>query len=158
MNTQTARYKLQVAKTLLETGMLEPTRPDKALRSLAALRRWGPTPAAAYTGAAIRYPHRLAVVDERGSLTFEEPDPDRFPALALARRAGEAGGTMPAVLNAANEAAVESFCNHKISFDKISQLVARTMDGHKLTSQPTLEQILAADTWARQHASGLCGD
>src|SRR5436305_3855261 len=52
--------------------MLEPTRPDKALRSLAALRRWGPTPAAAYTGAAIRYPHRLAVVDERGSLTFEE--------------------------------------------------------------------------------------
>src|SRR6266513_2815127 len=67
-----------------------------------------------------------------GSLTFEEPDFDRFPSLNLARRAGEAGGTMPAVLNAANEAAVEAVCNHKISFDKISQLVARTMERHQV--------------------------
>src|SRR5437870_599427 len=52
--------------------MFEPTRPDKAWRSIAALRRWGPTPAAAYTGSAIRHPDRTAVVDERGSLTFEE--------------------------------------------------------------------------------------
>src|SRR5881396_2644132 len=51
-----------------------------------------------------------------GSLTFEEPDPDRFPALELARRAGEVGGTLPAVLNAANEVAVEAFCNRKIGF------------------------------------------
>ncbi len=61
-----------VAKALLDTGMVAPTRPDKAVRSLAALHRWGATPAAAYTGAAIRYPERLAIVDERGTLTFEE--------------------------------------------------------------------------------------
>ena len=72
MNTQLARHKLHVAKTLLDTGMLAPTRPDRALRSIAALRRWGPTPAAAYTGAAARYPARAAVIDERGTLTFEE--------------------------------------------------------------------------------------
>src|SRR5436189_5749813 len=52
--------------------MFEPTRPDKALRSIAALRRWGPTPAAAYAGSAIRHPERMALVDERGSLTFGE--------------------------------------------------------------------------------------
>src|SRR2546428_6313131 len=62
-----------------------------------------------------------------GSLTFEEPDLDRFPSLTLARRAGELGGTMPAVLNAANEAAVEAFCNGKIGFEQISRTVARVM-------------------------------
>jgi acyl-CoA synthetase (AMP-forming)/AMP-acid ligase II len=72
VDINTAKYKLQVAKTLLGTGMLAPTRPDKVVRSLGALRRWGPTPAAAYAGAAIRYPDRLAIVDERGTLTFEE--------------------------------------------------------------------------------------
>jgi fatty-acyl-CoA synthase len=63
---------LSVAKALLDTGMAAPSRPDRALRSIAALRRWGATPAAAYTGAAARYPDRLAIVDERGALTFEE--------------------------------------------------------------------------------------
>jgi acyl-CoA synthetase (AMP-forming)/AMP-acid ligase II len=67
-----ARYKLFVAKTLLDTGMLAPMRPDKALRSIVALQRWGPTPAAAYLGAAIRYPDRLAISDDRGTLTFAE--------------------------------------------------------------------------------------
>jgi acyl-CoA synthetase (AMP-forming)/AMP-acid ligase II len=67
-----ARERLGVAKALLDTGMVEPTRPDKAIRSLAALRRWGPTPAAAYMGSAIRYPERLALTDERGALTFAE--------------------------------------------------------------------------------------
>jgi acyl-CoA synthetase (AMP-forming)/AMP-acid ligase II len=67
-----ARERLSVAKALLDTGMAAPTRPDKAVRSLAALHRWGPTPAAAYTGAAIRYPERLAIADERGAITFEE--------------------------------------------------------------------------------------
>jgi acyl-CoA synthetase (AMP-forming)/AMP-acid ligase II len=68
----TARYKLQVARTFLDTGILRPTRPDRAARSLSALRRWGPTPAAAYTGAAARHPDRIAIVDERGTLSFEE--------------------------------------------------------------------------------------
>src|ERR1700722_15932598 len=72
MDANTARYKLQVVKTLLQTGMFEPMRPDKAVRSVAALKRWGPTPAAAYSGAAIRYPERVAIVDERGTLTFQE--------------------------------------------------------------------------------------
>jgi acyl-CoA synthetase (AMP-forming)/AMP-acid ligase II len=72
VDVNTAKYKLQVAKTLLGTGMLAPTRPDKVVRSLGALRRWGPTPAAAYAGAAIRYPDRLAIADERGTLTFDE--------------------------------------------------------------------------------------
>ena len=72
MNAQTAKYKLFVARTLLGTGILTPVRPDRAVRSLAALRRWGPTPAAAYTGSAARFPNRAAIVDERGTLTFEE--------------------------------------------------------------------------------------
>ena len=87
-----------------------------------------------------------------GALTFEEPDPDRFPALELARRAGEAGGTLPAVLNAANEIAVEAFLNRRISFTDISTLVRRTMEHHEPVPHPTLEQILAADTWARAEA------
>jgi acyl-CoA synthetase (AMP-forming)/AMP-acid ligase II len=72
VDAKAARHKLFVAKTLLDTGMLQPTRLDKAVRSLVALRRWGPTPAAAYTSSAIRYPDRAAIVDERGTLTFGE--------------------------------------------------------------------------------------
>ena len=86
-----------------------------------------------------------------GSLTFEEPDLDRFPSLNLARRAGEVGGTLPAVLNAANEVAVEAFCNRQIKFTDISAAVARTMDAHRLIPHPTLEQILEADAWARRN-------
>ncbi len=88
-----------------------------------------------------------------GSLTFEEPDPERFPALVLARRAGEVGGTLPAVLNAANEVAVAAFCARKLSFPGITALVQRTMDAHRIVEHPTLDQILAADAWARQEAA-----
>ena len=88
-----------------------------------------------------------------GSLTFEEPDAERFPALKLARRAGEVGGTLPAVLNAANEVAVEAFVNRKINFPQITEIVRRTMDAHKVVSHPTLEQILEADAWARREAA-----
>lgn len=88
-----------------------------------------------------------------GQLTFEEPDIDRFPAIELARRAGETGGTLPAVLNAANEIAVEAFVNQRIGFPQITEIVQRTMDAHKVTSHPTLEQILQADAWARKKAS-----
>jgi 1-deoxy-D-xylulose-5-phosphate reductoisomerase len=87
-----------------------------------------------------------------GSLTFEEPDGKRFPALKLARRAGETGGTLPAVLNAANEIAVEAFVNHKINFPQITEVVRRTMDAHKVLLHPTLGQILGADAWARRQA------
>jgi 1-deoxy-D-xylulose-5-phosphate reductoisomerase len=104
---------------------------------------------------ALTYPERSA--SERvqtdfpkiGTLTFEEPDVERFPSIELARRAGEIGGTLPAVLNAANEAAVEAFVNCKINFPQITETVRRTMDAHKTLSHPTLEQILEADSWAR---------
>jgi 1-deoxy-D-xylulose-5-phosphate reductoisomerase len=87
-----------------------------------------------------------------GSLTFEEPDEDRFPALGLARKAGTVGGTLPAVFNAANEVAVDAFCAHRINFPQISEMVARVLAAHKVVEHPTMEQILAADTWARQEA------
>jgi len=88
-----------------------------------------------------------------GTLTFEEPDVERFPAIELARRAGETCGTLPAVLNAANEVAVEAFVNRKINFPQITETVRRTMDAHQVVSHPTLEQILAADAWARRTAA-----
>ena len=108
---------------------------------------------------ALTYPDR--VPSERvqtdfvklGSLTFEEPDGERFPALNLARRAGEIGGTLPAVLNAANEIAVEAFVNHKINFPQITETVRRTMSRHKTVLHPTLGQILEADAWARREAA-----
>src|SRR5215469_13450808 len=87
-----------------------------------------------------------------GQLTFEEPDIDRFPAIELARRAGETGGTLPAVLNAANEVAVEAFVNRKITFTQITDTVQRTMDAHRVIDHPTLPQILEADAWARKTA------
>jgi 1-deoxy-D-xylulose-5-phosphate reductoisomerase len=87
-----------------------------------------------------------------GNLTFEEPDAERFPSLSLARRAGELGGTMPAVMNAANEIAVDAFVNRKISFTQISETVAKVMDKHQIVTHPTLEKILAADAWARSEA------
>lgn len=108
---------------------------------------------------ALTYPDRAASArvqtnfPKLGSLTFEEPDGERFPALNLARRAGEAGGTLPAVLNAANEVAVEAFVNQKINFPQITELVGRTMDAHAVVAHPTLEQILAADAWARVEAA-----
>jgi acyl-CoA synthetase (AMP-forming)/AMP-acid ligase II len=88
MNKREAEYKLEVARTLLSTGMIKPVRPDKAVRSLMALHQWGPTPAAAYMSSAIRHPEREAIVDERGTLTFAEVD-KRSNALARGlQRAG----------------------------------------------------------------------
>ena len=72
MNAQAGRHKLEVLRTLLETGLFEPTRPDRVLRSLSALRRWGATPAGSCASAAARYGSRIALVDERGSLTYTE--------------------------------------------------------------------------------------
>jgi 1-deoxy-D-xylulose-5-phosphate reductoisomerase len=88
-----------------------------------------------------------------GSLTFEAPDEERFPSLQLARRAGEAGGTLPAVLNAANEVAVEAFLKKKINFPQITETVRRVMDAHKVIEHPTLEKLLEADAWARVEAA-----
>ncbi len=107
---------------------------------------------------ALTYPERVASdrvqtsLAKYGSLTFEEPDPERFPALDLARRAGEIGGTLPAVLNAANEVAVEAFVNRQLDFPGITGLVRRTMEAHQVVEHPSLERILEADAWARRAA------
>jgi 1-deoxy-D-xylulose-5-phosphate reductoisomerase len=87
-----------------------------------------------------------------GTLTFEEPDSARFPALNLARQAGELGGTLPAVLNAANEIAVDAFVNRRIGFPQISEMVGCVMQRHARVDHPTLDQILEADQWARGEA------
>lgn len=108
---------------------------------------------------ALLYPDRVA--SERvqtnfariGQLTFEEPDTERFPALRLARRAGDVGGTLPAVLNAANEVAVERFCRRELGFTGITASVARVMDAHRVVDSPSLDQILEADRWARVEAA-----
>jgi 1-deoxy-D-xylulose-5-phosphate reductoisomerase len=87
-----------------------------------------------------------------GSLTFEEPDEERFPALKLARWAGEIGGTLPAVLNAANEEAVDAFVAGSIPYTGIAATVRRVMENHAVVQSPALEQILEADKWARAAA------
>jgi 1-deoxy-D-xylulose-5-phosphate reductoisomerase len=108
---------------------------------------------------ALTYPARAASdrvqtsFPKIGSLTFEEPDAGRFPALELARQAGETGGTLPAVLNAANEIAVEAFVNRKINFPQITETVRRVMAAHQTVAHPGLAQILAADAWARREAA-----
>lgn len=108
---------------------------------------------------ALTHPHRrastvpsadLAAV---GRLDFQAPDPARFPALGLGYHAAEAGGTMGAVLSAANEAAVEAFLEHRIPFSAITALVADVMARHALIAHPTLEQIHEAGRQARQEAA-----
>jgi 1-deoxy-D-xylulose-5-phosphate reductoisomerase len=88
-----------------------------------------------------------------GQLTFQAPRLDCFPALDLARRAGTEGGTLPAVLNAANEVAVEAFVAGKLGFSGIWGTVAAVMEAHENTPHAKLEEILAADSWARQAAA-----
>ncbi len=89
-----------------------------------------------------------------GDLTFREPDHNKYPCMNLAYAAGRAGGSMPAVLNAANEKAVELFLDEKIQFLDIPRLIEQVCDRHQADNkaQPTLDDILAADQWARQTA------
>lgn len=87
-----------------------------------------------------------------GQLTFEEPDVERFPALDLARESGERGGTMPAVMNAANEVAVDAFCEGKIRYDQITATVAQTMSRHEVAHYSELAEVIEADGWARIEA------
>ncbi len=86
------------------------------------------------------------------NLTFESPDRDRFPALALGERAARELGIAGTVLNAANEIAVARFLEGKTAFDRIPSTVARVLDGAEQVSDPSLAQILAADRWARTEA------
>lgn len=105
---------------------------------------------------ALLYPERVDIqlprlrLEEIGQLTFETPDPARYPCLELAYAAARIGGTMPTVLNAANESAVRAFLQRRIRFTDIPRLVEQTMHAH--TPQPaTLDNALQADAWARAY-------
>jgi 1-deoxy-D-xylulose-5-phosphate reductoisomerase len=109
---------------------------------------------------ALSYPQRLPLgqplpkFDGSQALTFEEPDLEKFPCLALSLSACEVGETLPAVLNAANEMAVRAFLHQSIRFVDIPGIVEQTMDKHAVVSNPDLADILEADRWARDQAQG----
>jgi 1-deoxy-D-xylulose-5-phosphate reductoisomerase len=102
-----------------------------------------------------RVPNSLPPLDfgKLSTLEFAEPRYRDFPALSLARRAGDTGGTLPAVLNAANEIAVSAFLDRRMKFPRIWQLVEEVMNSHQVVAQPDLDEILAADQWARAEAT-----
>ena len=100
----------------------------------------------ARASAASLKPLRLAEVR---SLEFEEPRYDVFPALNLARQAGEAGGVLPAILNAANEVAVQAFLDNQIPFPEIWRLVHSAMEYNANLARPSLDDIIRADSEAR---------
>ncbi len=110
---------------------------------------------------ALSYPERLALGQPApdfagiGRFDFEKPDLDRFPCLALAFEATGEGGTLPAVLNAANETAVAAFLNKQIEFIDIPVIIEKTMRKHTVVTTPDLEEIMAADRWAREAAANL---
>lgn len=107
---------------------------------------------------ALSYPERLATnwepldLVKAGTLTFREPDHQKYPCMQLAYAAGRAGGCMPAVLNAANEQAVALFLDEKIQFLDIPRLIERVCDRYQALNRPdpSLDDIIAADQWARQ--------
>jgi 1-deoxy-D-xylulose-5-phosphate reductoisomerase len=102
-----------------------------------------------------RVPNTLPPLDfgELRTLQFETPRYDDFPALNLARRAGETGGTLPAVMNAANEVAVAAFLDRQVRFPHIWQIVEEVMSRHLSVAHPDLNAILQADQWARAEAA-----
>ena len=110
---------------------------------------------------ALSYPERLALgqalpaFSSATPLTFAAPDLEKFPCLGLAFEACRRGGTLPAVLNAANEVAVNAFLEERIRFSAIPRIVQTTMEGHGVVASPGLEEILSADRWARAKAAEL---
>ncbi|MDI6813460.1 MAG: 1-deoxy-D-xylulose-5-phosphate reductoisomerase [Desulfitobacteriaceae bacterium] len=104
-----------------------------------------------------RWPNPFERLDLRGkTMTFEEPDWKKFPALALAYEVGRRGGTLPAVMNAANEEAVGEFLTGRISYPEIFRTVEATCREHKVSDNRDLATILTADAWAREFAQRTC--
>ena len=108
---------------------------------------------------ALSYPERLPNpslkrldLTEVATLTFEKVDEERFPCFRIALDAGKAGGTVPAAMNAANEIAVFAFLQKKIGFMDIPRTVSKVVAAHRAVASPSLEEILAADGWARKEA------
>jgi 1-deoxy-D-xylulose-5-phosphate reductoisomerase len=112
---------------------------------------------------ALSYPHRLPDVSPGldltaiATLTFQEPDRERFPCLGYAYDAIRAGGSMPAVLSAANEVAVKHFLDGKIGYLDIAKVIKATMDSHQPVRFRTIEDALKADLWARHEAERMIG-
>jgi 1-deoxy-D-xylulose-5-phosphate reductoisomerase len=112
---------------------------------------------------ALGYPERYAAPaagvspHDLGALTFREPDMTRYPCLALARSAGEAGGTMPAALNAADEVLVSAFLNRQMSFAAIARGLEAVLARHTSVAHPRLHDIANADAWAREEALRFMG-
>lgn len=110
---------------------------------------------------ALSWPERLPINQpapdfvKLGRLEFQEPDFQKFPCLALAFSACETGGTLPAVLNAANEVAVQAFLDKNLPFTRIPEVIEMTMKNHTIDKQPNLSDIKKADNWARQKASEM---
>jgi len=111
---------------------------------------------------ALSYPDRVANPQLPGldwsnfkSLTFEQPDLDRFPCLRLAIEAGKNGGTCPAVLCAADDVVVELFLSQRIGFADMAHLVERVLEKHQKVAHPGLEEVMAADAWARERVLNL---
>lgn len=110
--------------------------------------------------AVLTWPERVAV-DGRADLValsdlvFEAPDSERFPMLSIARAAGEAGGTAPAVFNAANEIAVEAFLDERIDFLEIPRLCRRVLDAHEVVPADSVETLLEADREARERVRAM---
>lgn len=109
----------------------------------------------------LSYPERLDIgqpipdFSSIGSLHFEAPDLERFPCLRLAFEAARIGETMPAVMNAANEVAVNAFLERRIGFLDIADRIGRVMADHRVLSHSTLEDIFEADRWARERARDI---
>ena len=110
---------------------------------------------------ALTYPNRIENGFEKlditkvGTLTFEEPDTETFECLSLAYKAIKAGGTMPAVLNAANEIAVAAFLKGSIGFMDIPRIIKNTMENHKVIHNYNIDELLAADSWGRSYAAKI---
>ncbi|GBD97664.1 MAG TPA: 1-deoxy-D-xylulose-5-phosphate reductoisomerase [Nitrospirae bacterium] len=110
---------------------------------------------------ALSYPKRFGNVlpplnlAEVGELTFEEPDLGKYPSLSLTFEALKKGGTMPCVLNAANEAAVDAFLNESIPFTEITRVVSETMAGHEVLKGDSIEEVISVSGWARQKAEEI---
>ena len=108
---------------------------------------------------ALAYPQRLKDVihglnlDRIESLTFHKPDNKCFPCLSYAYMAIKAGGTMPSVLNAANEVAVNAFLKSAIRFTDIPFIIKKTMDRHIVIPETELDVVMEADRWAREMAN-----
>ena len=114
---------------------------------------------------ALSYPERLANPElprinwnKIKSLNFQEPDFGKFPCLKLAVEAGEKGGTYPAVLCAADEVAVDLFLSGQVTFTDIARLVEQVLAKHSHKEHPTIDEIIAADKWARETALKRTGE